>query len=74
MTREKLMANGLPVNDRYVPFTPAGSCLMHLAAPTEAEAWRRLLHDARHMPYKTKENFVQRGYSVEDSSKWVEQK
>lgn len=50
---------------RFIPFTPAGSCLMHLAAPSEKEAWENLLRDAAHMPYKTKERFQQRGYTVE---------
>jgi len=58
----------------FVPFTPAGSCLMHLAAPTEEEAWKNLMHDARHMPYPDKAAFIKRGYTVEDSSKWEEKK
>ncbi len=51
----------------FIPITPAGTILMHLVAPTEEEAWANLLRDAAHMPYKTKENFMKRGYRVE---KW----
>lgn len=50
---------------KFVPFTPAGSCLMHLAAKTEQGAWAKLLLDAAHMPYKTVEHFKERGYTVE---------
>jgi hypothetical protein len=48
----------------YMPFTPAGTPLDHLAADTETEAWENLLEDAKHMPYRTQENFQKRGYSV----------
>jgi hypothetical protein len=48
----------------YVPYTPGGSCLIHLKAKTEQGAWDKLLHEASHMPYKTKENFIKRGYEV----------
>jgi hypothetical protein len=48
----------------YVPVTPAGSFLMHLRSDTRAEAIRKLLKDAQHMPYKTWENFQKRGYSI----------
>ena len=50
----------------YVPFTPAGSCLMHLASKTEEIAWEKLLDEAAHMPYDGIEAFKQRGYSVKD--------
>lgn len=49
----------------YVPVTPGGTPCMWLASPTEAEAWRNLLIDAAHMPYKTKEDLIRRGYAVE---------
>lgn len=49
----------------YIPYTPAGTCLAHLEANTEDKAWANLLKDAAHMPYKTKENFIKRGYTVE---------
>ena len=49
---------------KFVPVTPAGTPCTWLASPTEKEAWRRLLIDAAHMPYKTKENFIKRGYTV----------
>lgn len=38
---------------------------MWLRSRTEDEAWSKLLKDAAHMPYKTKENFIKRGYTVE---------
>lgn len=50
---------------QFVPYTPGGSCLEHLASDTEAGAWANLLQDARHMPYKTQKNFELRGYTVE---------
>lgn len=50
---------------RYVPVTPAGTPLVELEAATEDEAWNNLMRDASHMPYKTREGFEARGYSVE---------
>lgn len=50
---------------QYVPVTPAGSALPHIAGKTESEAWSNLLKDAAHMPYKTIANFKARGYTVE---------
>lgn len=49
----------------YVPITPGGTICMWLESPTEEIAWKRLLKDAAHMPYKTKTNFIKRGYTVE---------
>lgn len=37
-----------------------------LEADTEDGAWANLLEDAAHMPYKTKEHFIKRGYTVEE--------
>ena len=45
----------------FVPITPGGSACAWLEAETEEEAWKKLLKDAAHMPYKTKENFVKSG-------------
>ena len=50
----------------WIPFTPAGSCIAHLAAPSRKEAIRRLLIEASHMPYGTWENFQKRGYTIEE--------
>lgn len=50
---------------RFVPVTPAGSSLAHLAARTEEAAWSKLMADASHMPYRTVDEFKRRGYSVE---------
>ena len=52
------------LKNKYIPATPAGTDLIHLAAETEAGAWENLLIDASHMPYKTKANFQKRGYTV----------
>jgi len=49
----------------YIPVTPGGTPCTWLESLTEDDAWAKLLHDARHMPYKTKENFQKRGYKVE---------
>jgi hypothetical protein len=51
-------------NISWIPETPAGTVLTHLASKTEERAWAKLLKDAAHMPYKTKENFIKRGYKV----------
>ena len=48
----------------YIPITPGGTILGHLESDTEEEAWKALLNDAAHMPYKTKENFIKRGYEI----------
>lgn len=50
----------------WVPVTPGGSFLMNLEADTEDEAWDNLLDDAAYMPYEGKEEFIERGYSVEE--------
>lgn len=52
---------------KFVPCTPAGTPLVHLERNTEKEAWEALMEDAKHMPYRNKEEFVARGYTVE---KW----
>lgn len=49
---------------QYVPVTPAGTPCTWLAAKTEQEAWRKLLRDAAHMPYRGVEGFKQRGYTI----------
>lgn len=51
----------------WIPSTPAGTVIFHLGRKTEDEAWEALLKEASHMPYKTKENFIKRGYTVD---KW----
>lgn len=48
----------------FFPETPGGTVLTHLRSRTENEAWNKLLKDAAHMPYKTKEGFIARGYKV----------
>ena len=48
----------------YIPITPGGTLLFDLKAKTEEQAWRNLLKAAAHMPYKTKERFIARGYTV----------
>ncbi len=49
----------------YIPVTPAGTELFDLQAKTEQGAWDKLMRAASHMPYKTKENFIKRGYTVD---------
>jgi len=49
---------------QYVPITPGGTVLIELAAETEDGAWTKLINDASHMPYKTKQNFINRGYTI----------
>lgn len=49
---------------RYIPITPSGTACDWLEAETEAEAWNKLIEDAAHMPYKTKEGFIERGYRI----------
>lgn len=53
---------GVPL--RYVPVTPAGTYLFHLMSNDEDKAWERLLKDAAHMPYKGREGFAARGYTI----------
>jgi len=50
---------------KYCPVTPGGTVCDWLESDTEDEAWTKLLKEASHMPYKTKENFIKRGYTVE---------
>lgn len=50
----------------FIPVTPAGTLVTTLAADTEAEAIKRLLIDAAHMPYRGWEEFKQRGYRIEN--------
>jgi len=45
----------------FVPFTPGGSCLMHLAAKDEKTAWKKLLEEA---PYPSIPALKIRGYTV----------
>jgi hypothetical protein len=60
------MSNAIPKHRLvYVPHTPAGTACVWLEAKTEEKAWENLLRDAAHMPYKTKENFIKHGYTVE---------
>lgn len=54
--------------ERWVPVTPGGTPCSWLESRTEAEAWARLMKDAAHMPYKDKDAFIKRGYTVE---KWT---
>jgi len=53
------------MSSKYIPETPGGTILFHLTSDTEDEAWRKLMVDAAHMPYVTREDFIERGYRVE---------
>lgn len=48
----------------WVPVTPGGSILTHLEASTEEQAWKNLMIDAAHMPYRDQAAFEARGYEV----------
>ena len=48
----------------YAPVTPSGTILDWLISSSEEEARDKLLKDAAHMPYKGKEGFSERGYTV----------
>ena len=50
----------------YVPVTPAGTPCDWLECDTEEEAWNALLEAAAHMPYDGKQDFIERGYTVEE--------
>ena len=50
----------------YIPVTPGGTVLFDLRAKTEVEAWKNLMKDAAHMPYRTIENFKARGYTIDE--------
>ena len=52
------------MNKTYVPVTPGGTICIWLEADTEDKAWDKLLEDASHMPYGSKEAFIERGYEV----------
>jgi hypothetical protein len=49
---------------KWFPVTPGGTLVTWLPADTAEEAWAKLLEDAKHMPYKGKQGFKDRGYSV----------
>lgn len=48
----------------YIPVTPAGTSLGWLMSETEEGAWKALLRDAQHMPWRGVEGFKERGYTV----------
>lgn len=48
----------------YFPTTPAGTILDELAAKTKDEAWANLMEEASHMPYSSKQAFIERGYTL----------
>jgi len=56
----------------YLPIPPARTACVWIAARAEAEAWRNLLRDAAHMPYKTKAEFIKIGYTVEQLGDGIE--
>lgn len=54
------------MSSKFAPITPGGTVLWHLAKATEDAAWKALLKDAAHMPYRDKAGFEKRGYSVSE--------
>lgn len=55
--------------NKFYPVTPAGTVCYWLPSETEDEAWEKLMEDAAHMPYRNKQAFVERGYTVIKSEK-----
>ncbi len=58
-------------NNVFMPITPGGTICVWLESKTEIEAWDKLLKDVAHMPYKTKQEFIERGYTVEEFPEMV---
>lgn len=50
----------------WVPVTPGGTVCSWLESDTEEMAWEKLMEDAAHMPYRDKQEFIERGYTVEE--------
>ena len=50
---------------RFVPVTPGGTVCLWLMSESKKKAWKALMKDAEHMPYGSKEAFIERGYTVE---------
>lgn len=59
--------DGKATTTKYVPVTPGGTPVLHIAADTEEQAIANLLEDAAHMPYDGWPGFKARGYTIE---KW----
>ena len=53
----------------YIPVTPAGTLCDWLECKTKQSAIDALLKDAAHMPYKTWDNFYERGYRIYSCAK-----
>lgn len=51
-------------SEKYLPMTPAGSPLMHLASSEYSAARDALLNEAAHMPYQGWAGFYERGYRI----------
>ena len=61
-----MMARTKAKKSVWYPITPGGTVCNWLGSSTEDQAWAKLLKDAAHMPYITKENFQKRGYTIEE--------
>jgi hypothetical protein len=48
----------------FYPVTPGGTACTWLKSATRDEAIAKLLVDAKHMPYRNWEAFVERGYII----------
>ena len=55
----------MSVKRQYVPISPGGTVCFWLVSNSEAEAWKKLLQDAAHIPYDSIAEMRQRGYRVE---------
>ena len=49
---------------KWIPFTSGGSMLVNLGTDTKHQAIKNLMEDARHMPYETWKDFIERGYTI----------
>jgi hypothetical protein len=72
--KEKFMYKRIPrIRYLFIPYTPAGSPLYHLRSKTRDEAVTKLLKDVAHMPYKTWDDLVKKGYTIHkiiDPDQW----
>lgn len=57
------------IEKKWIPYTPGGSRLAHLAGNAEDETWQKLLEEMGKHDYTSKYNSIEklksRGYSVE---------
>ena len=52
------------VSSSFIPVTPAGTMVIELESTTKEEAWTKLEEALSHMPYISREEIEDRGYTV----------